>query len=115
MTDVEVICAWMEPDAPENGGTPNVDNLKKYSPKGWWRYWSLSCNWKRPILISCERLLLLGFLHEVEEKLSEDQWEAYAYRMMDPAGIQHTRFLLHATAEQKIKALAEVLRSEVEK
>ncbi len=111
MTDPEVICTWMEPDAPANGGIPNSEILKKFSPKGWWRYNGLACNWKLPILIaSQDKRSLFGYLWEVEDRLTDDQWREYANLMMDPAGIHHTRFLLHATPGQKIKALAAVLR-----
>lgn len=96
MTDEEVIASFMEPKPTWSSSDRNGE---------WW--WCWDHRWH-----SCK--LDLDALHEVEARLTNEQWDAYANLMMDPAGIHHTRFLLHASAEQKIEALAAVLRPEVE-
>src|ERR1700676_711258 len=75
LTDEEVICAWMEPNAPKDGTGGAA--LKKFSPLGWWRYSMVSCLWKQPILQTCAEVEKLGRLWEVEERLTEDQWLGY--------------------------------------
>ena len=58
------------------------------------------------------RILNLDTLHLVEEKLTEDQWEAYE-ETLEGEYWACERFLIHLSAEQKIKALATVLRPPV--
>lgn len=113
MTNTEILCTFMEPNAPENGGVPNVDFLKKFSPFGWWRYSGLSCNWKQPILDNCDQRLLLGLLWEIEERLTDEQWEDYR-KTFDPGLVRWFKDYMHATPEQKIQALAAVLGPLVE-
>lgn len=118
-TDAEVISMFMEPDAPANGGRPGIDVLNKFSPKGWWRYSMLSCNWKQSILTAGPKLEKLGRLHEVEARLADDQWEHY-WMLLDHLEVRKSPYLAnhaklfriyaHLTAEQKIAALAEVIR-----
>ena len=66
------------------------------------------------------RDLTLDALWEVEERLTAEQWDAYLNHFATPAERIKKHFfwergsvLLHAAAEQKIKALAQVLRGEV--
>jgi hypothetical protein len=57
------------------------------------------------------RLLTLDALHEVEERLTNEQWWAYEAALTEgPFGTgDHFRQIVHATTAQKIKALAAVL------
>lgn len=103
MSDAEIICAFCEPK-PTDTLPDTVRGTK------WWRL-SLKGYLARWI----PKYLGLDALHEVEARLTDEQWDRYASLMMDPAGIRHTRFLLHATAGEKIKALAAVLRAEVKR
>jgi hypothetical protein len=102
--DAFLICDWMEPyptNAPEywaNNHEPAIG--------GWWVAIKLNAG----INAWIARPLTLAALWDVEARLTEEQWTRYATLMMDPAGVKHTRFLLHATAEQKVKALATVIR-----
>ena len=130
LTDEEVICTWMEPNAPKNGVIPNSERLNKFSPNGWWRYSMLACCWKQAILITCPEIERLGWLWKVEDRLSDGLWHGYcatfAVEFIDQevaiesavnhaAQINWDKMHLHATPAQKIAALAAVLRPEVEK
>jgi hypothetical protein len=60
--------------------------------------------------------LTLDALHEVEARLTDEQWGAYREwfmvdHQMDRHRVPFGTYLLHASSEQKIKALAEVLRA----
>jgi hypothetical protein len=110
MTDEEVICEFMEPDAPKDGRTPprNEFQLNKFSPKGWWRYSMVSCLWKQPILIKCSPRERLGYLWEVEERLLElrkMRWVQVELVEMD------LTWIWHASAAHRIRAVAAVIRS----
>lgn len=62
--------------------------------------------------------LTLDRCHEVEARLSDEQWGAYGIvlaEILQSTERKFARGLIHATAKQKIAALAAVLRSEVEK
>ena len=107
MTDEEVICTAMEArplHIPSRLGefvTPWwIYHDKEQRPPG---LGSLDC-WT-PVDLTLDRLWL------VEERLTDEQWDTYAY---DPAFNGSPRGWLHATPEQKIKALAAVLRPTVE-
>lgn len=105
----EIICGWMEPDAPPNGGVPGAEVLNEFSPKGWWRYNGLACNWKLPILVACQHQReLFGYLWQVEERLSDEQWVEYIKYFTKP--LWFAKALLHATVEQKAIALAKVIQ-----
>jgi hypothetical protein len=113
MTNEEVICQFMEPKLSNhlaNGTVP--------SPKGWWMGLSRFDpavspkiqKWWAPIFGNCDKRVWLGLLWEVEERLrieykkdALDLWWLYWERM------EHIGFAWHASAEQKIKALASVL------
>jgi hypothetical protein len=106
-SDAEVICTWMEPkpeSAPPSWGDNPVGNIN-----GWW----IATGSGRIE----HRILTLDALWEVEERLTEEQWTRYRVALTAPvlgASGRHiegyNRMMWHATAEQKIKALAEALR-----
>lgn len=121
--DADVICRFMEPDAPENGGRPGIDALQKYSPLGWWRYSLLACNWKQPIFDRCPEVEKLGRLREVEAKLTNSQRQHYCVlifhfccteaRTGNPIEDLLTKnrwAMIHADAPTKLRCLAAVLR-----
>lgn len=111
MSDEEVICSFMEPrptDPPENALEMQICGSPVLSKGGFWVW--ICCYEDGDVPKAIPISLTLDALHEVEARLTKEQWEQYASLMMDPAGIQHTRFLLHASGEQKIKALAAVLK-----
>ena len=92
MTDEEVICAFMEPEA----------DLRIDSDFEWWgQIWS---NGVRSVF---PRTLTLDALWEVEERLTTLQAVNYAGLLLDG----QEGWTWHATAAQKIKALATVLRA----
>lgn len=74
------------------------------------------CEWMEPPL-SHERVpirLTLDRLHAVEARLNDKQWQKYLGEFLDDEwhGWRAHRNLLHATAAQKIAALAAVIRAE---
>lgn len=97
MTDKEFICQFMEtkPDPNTHGGTCR-------SPKGWWFWYG---KWETT-------KLTLDALWEVEERLTDEQWQEYDAELGgSTTSVLSPNFgMIHATAEQKIKALASVLR-----
>lgn len=114
-TDAEVACGFMEPDAPKDGTNQAGGELKRFSPKGWWRYSMVSCLLKQPILDMCAEVEKLGRLYLVEAKLSNEQWDRYdnalgALWTVRLKNMPARRFLIHASAEEKLTALAAVLR-----
>lgn len=122
MTDQEVIATWM-------GGTkPKATDIRDYDQPKWWTAMFEFDAHSRVVpgsRIWTPRNLTLDALHEVEARLSDEQWRAYRksairggwYR--DDWCVQHDHTTMfqsacHASAEQKITALASVLRPEVE-
>jgi hypothetical protein len=108
MTDAEVICAFMEsrPEfVPIDYGGPKEDRWEHR----WWKWYAAGSPPRHlPVALNLDKL------HEVEARLSEGQWESYRDYMAAsaPHGDGYERFLLHADAEQKIKALAAVIGAE---
>ncbi len=94
MTDAELICGWM-------------DNTRE-NPD-WWEL-------KNFAMTICPIALDLEALHEVEAKLADIQWLLYCTALSDGTAdvdLPHTAWRnIHATAEQKITALANVLDPE---
>jgi len=91
MSDEAVICKFMEP--------------KCYG----YPWWSCQGSFIAP------RALSLDALWEVEERLTRMQWNAYLKLLSDGnilANFKEYRMVAHATAAQKIAALATVLRNE---
>jgi hypothetical protein len=89
MTNVEIICTFMEP------------------------HWKTRMPYAYPFNPAVMPTLDLDALHEVEARLTYAQWDGYGAAMASLVG-RTAPNLLHASAEQKIKALAAVLRPVVE-
>lgn len=113
LSDAEVIASFMDGPKPdircEEVEWPFVGrnaNGRRYT---WWR-WERNCYGHLTIDIS------LNECHAVEARLTDEQWWAYEreLRSVPFDGLMNTaaRVFVHATAEQKIKALASVLRKE---
>lgn len=107
MTDEEVICGFMEPRPvcpPRRRWFESKSSLA-----GWWELIRDS-NRCQP------RPLTLDALYEVESQLTDEQQWDYCEAVRKQADTRQagTWHYLHATAEQKIKALAAVLRPLVE-
>ena len=95
-----IICTFMDP-APVRG----QDN------KWWWLCDELGPGWGgwKP-----RETWTLDILREVEGRLTDEQWAEYrgwfmVEHQMDGAKSPFGTYLLHATVEQKIKALAAVI------
>lgn len=114
LSDVEIISEFMEARPP----------AAEYAVGSQWWRWLSGPN---AILYICEPLEMLGRLHEVESRLNDKQWLHYGvccwkwYTEAETANdyeISHLnrwrRLLMHLSPEQKIKALAAVLRPVVE-
>jgi len=111
--DRETICGWMEPRPTSKEGS--AERLRDLGRVQWWRGQFVpphrSGEW-------CPVYLSLDALHRVEERLNDRQRQRYAELLLGVTSdrIRH-RFdyadaaaLWHATAEQKIRALANVIR-----
>jgi hypothetical protein len=126
LSNSEVVCTWMEP-------RPSSDLTafrSGWSINGWWM-WNQSAVcvediWK-PGLDFRPARERLGWIHEVESRLNQTQIQYYCALMfafvcknaqtMNPIEdlLSKNRFpLLHAAADTRLDALAEILRSEVE-
>ena len=108
MTDAETICDFMEP-RPDKGPFDFHPWLGS-TPDGWWLStsgWDLDATWK-------PRSLSLDALHLVEARLKDEQFWQYVLRLIPRRTMASSeagmRALIHATADQKIKALAAVIR-----
>jgi len=94
LTDAEVICRWMDA-AP------------------WSVFWGGVCKW-------ASSSLTLDALWEVQQRLDDEQWWVYCNQFAPSLYAEgmtwrhEYRRCLNATPEQKIKALATVLRPLVE-
>ncbi len=94
-TDEEVICAWME---------AKPEHSREFTAgRPWWVWLGSQNDW-------IPNKLTLDALHEAETRLTEDQQWSYIERMANIVGTFATWYSLHATAAQKIKALAAVIR-----
>ncbi len=94
MTDTEIICDWMEPE---------WETMDKYDFR--WHGARLDGGEWTPF---APETLSLDELWKVEHQLSGLQRIAYSNRL--DAQMAVGQWIWHATAEQKIKALAAVLR-----
>lgn len=99
-TNAEVIASFMEP-------IPKTEdyNTDDFSPDGWWEavFQTEYCVGWTP----CR--LTLNECREVEARLTDEQWRDYLNAFPDD-WIGYTQFWVHASAEQKIVALATMLR-----
>lgn len=105
LSDAEIVCEFMEPRPIDRWGG---------NPWRWWTWLGLC-----PHHMHCDghptsAVLTLDRLHEVEARLTDEQWMKYTDSLVlrlreDMDG---PRTLIHLSADQKIKALASVLRSE---
>jgi hypothetical protein len=106
MSDEETICEFME-SKPEMRQDDAV----------WWRWGWVprigSSLFQPPGYCWLPVRLTLDALHKVEAKLTDEQWDRYSSEFDYPASARNRKSLLHATAAQKVKALAAVLRSAV--
>lgn len=114
MTDAEIVAGWME-KSPE---AVSVCQPGYYSDAGWWCNnggWSATCG----VTVWLPAALNLDRLHLVEEWLSDEQWYSYIDFVWNivraNSRFPYERQFLHADAAQKLAALAQVLRPEVEK
>ena len=112
MSDAEVICGWMEPMPLESPGAYceriHADGGNHTWPDWWEESEEYGGEWQ-PTTIA------LNECHEVEAQLTEEQWNEYqsmldAYCLSWPFG-KLNWWAIHATAEQKVKALAAVIRA----
>lgn len=97
LTDAEVICSWME-------ARPGPNTIHILRGADWWLWWG--GEWT-PIDLGLDQL------HEVEARLSDEQWDAYEESFDRVILWGMKRSLLHADAPAKIRALAATLRSRV--
>ena len=108
MNDEEIICTFMEPKPPDTDR-----GERGTSPGGWWKLrWSV-LDQRFRAWPNDDKTDSLDALWEVEERLTDEQWYRYTGNL--PTGRWWSKELAHATAAHKIKALASVLRPEVEK
>jgi hypothetical protein len=110
VTDQEVICAWMEPE-------PIAAAASTVSAGGWWkRYAGVQRSGPAWVLTPFSgpwlpRALTLDTLWEVEERLDAYQKGQYTTALLAIIAVPfRCGWTWHATPEQKIKALAAVLR-----
>lgn len=102
MTNEEIICEFMEPRSHER---PGQTTPKALLGSPWWD-WAISYG-------AFPKSLTLDRLHEVEARLTDEQWVNYIAELLlgtyDDITGTHRR-LVHASTTQKIKALASVLK-----
>lgn len=105
LSDQEVICGFMEP---RPKWTAQIEPHEwQYR---WWKWYTDKNHRHLPIPLT------LNECHAVEERLTDEQWREYEWQLIcvpfDGVVNSMSRVYLHATAEQKIRALAAVLRKE---
>ena len=109
MTDEEKICSWIEPKPAVPSRYQHLDK----SPDGWWILAPTmggGMAWY-PVSLTFERL------HEVEGRLTGEQFDRYERLLMAELEVKHggilrdcwVQFAIHADLTSKIKALAAVL------
>ena len=106
LSDEEIICQFMEP-MPQCGIRQILQD-RLVIPIWWGCAWD---GWQSIVPDLTE-------LYEVESRLSDEQWGEYGLKLaesLQSQGWQYVRNLIHASSAQKIRALAEVLRPEVER
>lgn len=122
--DWDLICTWME-EKPTSTVHPGIEEA--YSVKWWiWGWWYTAPslpNIERPVAYGWKpRSLNLDACHKVESRLTDNQAAKYDrvlesvirqdnLKQRDEHALSVAEVMAwHATAEQKIKALAAVLR-----
>ncbi len=106
--EAELICAFMEPK-------PTVRNPHGDNEVWWqwgWRFTGPSLPQQETSHEDCwlPRKLTLDALREVEARLTYEQQWSYIEALRDKQVTAPTWWYLHASAEQKIKALSSVIR-----
>jgi hypothetical protein len=105
VSDISVVCRFMEPN-------PCSRSTARDSDGGWWRLTGYDPGEWQPA-----NYLTLDRLYKVEERLTDEQWRCYLSRL-DGGDLERSywdiRKLTHASAAQKITALAHVLRMRME-
>jgi len=100
LSDEEVICGFMEPK-------PEGSWMRDIQPT-WWYFstFDLPIGW-HVVNLDLEQL------HEVEARLKDAQWRTYIDLIVPVKGniYEECKAFIHASAAQKIKALAAVLRN----
>lgn len=105
MTDQEVICAWMEPQPLLSEGA--MQEARQPYPYWWTVHDEIAGEWQ-------PRILALDALREVEARLTYAQWSDYSHGLGFASfgePVVRAKLLIHASAEQKIEALAAILRN----
>jgi hypothetical protein len=117
LTDAEVVAQFMEPKP--NALDPSISFTGARSPEGFWIWYVRPARWEfdwNPVFdetFGCLERERLAFLRLVEARLTPDEWSRYMAAV--PPSSDLIRFsvikaLLHASAEQKLAALASVIR-----
>lgn len=104
MTAEEIICEFMEARPETRSGVG--DNTR------WWRACYYLVSQDETVTSYRAQPLDLDCLHEVEARLTGEQWTLYYDHLWATNyGQEHPtwRFLIHASAPQKIAALAKVI------
>lgn len=108
MTDGETVCGFME-------SRPSWPN-DRFDGAWWTGLWSTESGWQ-----FYPRSLTLDSLREVQERLllTNEQWTDYIFALSastqtHPIGLDDIRGYLSATVEQKVQALAAVIRAQKE-
>lgn len=112
LTDHEIIATFMEP-LPNTA--PGFHTAWSTLKPTWWEKGPSS----EGVMFWVPIPLTLDALHEVEARLTVEQWSRYEPALGSPYAhksnpITYWKALIHATAEEKIRALAAVLRAAVE-
>jgi hypothetical protein len=116
MTNEEVICSYMEPSPPiksfriHYSGNEDGQDEQMESPLRWW----VADTEEKKIT---PRTLTLVECWKVQERLTKEQGSDYINLILEMGNIGDAFSfmweLVHATAEQKVKALAEIIRKQV--
>lgn len=104
MTDEEVICEFMEPKPVGEAPLSCTYRGDLLSDGGFWQADEYTTVWHRSELT-------LDRLHEVEARLTDEQARQYHQLLNESPDWEIHNYLWHAKAEQKIAALAAVLRA----
>ncbi len=105
-TDAEVVCEWMSAMPSMSVGEWGRNN--EWEPDWWEAHEEIAGEWQ-PLELD------LDALHLVEERLSEERWEAYTKLLLEPVQqysdpAKYWRTLIHADSPTKLAALASVIR-----